>query len=235
MSSLFSYNNPEFDEYASEYDAALQQGLSISGEDKHYFAHGRIDWLARCLRRMGERPRAVMDFGCGTGSATPYLFELLGAATVTGVDISEKSLEAARRAFGSDRAQFSRFGERGPDESIDLAFSNGVFHHIPPGERAQAIDYVYRSLRRGGLFALWENNPWNPGTRLIMSRIPFDRDAKTLSSLEAKRLLRHSGFEILRTDYLFIFPRALKWFRALEPALSRLPLGGQYEVICRKP
>ncbi|HET9529269.1 MAG TPA: class I SAM-dependent methyltransferase [Blastocatellia bacterium] len=234
MSSLFSYNNAEFDEYAAEYDAALQQGLSISGEDKNYFARGRIAWLAGCLGHMGERPKAIMDFGCGTGSSTPYLFDLLGAATITGVDISQRSLETARRVFGSDRSQFLLFSEHEPREAIDLAFSNGVFHHIPPDERAQAVDYVYRSLCRGGLFALWENNPWNPGTRLVMSRIPFDRDAIMLSSLEAKRLLRSCGLEVLRTDFLFIFPRQLKWLRALEPALSRLPLGAQYQIICRK-
>jgi SAM-dependent methyltransferase len=235
MSSLFSYNNTEFDEYAAEYDAALRQGLSVSGENKEYFARGRIDWLARCLRKSGERPQSIMDFGCGTGSATPYLFELLDAASVTGVDISERSLEAARRIFGSARAQFLQFTLHEPCEKIDLAFTNGVFHHIPPADRARAIDYVHRSLKRGGLFAFWENNPWNPGTRLVMSRVPFDRDAIMLSSLEAKRLLRQGGFEILRADFLFIFPRALRWFRALEPAVSRLPFGAQYQIICRKP
>lgn len=235
MSSLFSYNNAEFDEYAAEYDRALQRGLRVSGEDKNFFARGRIAWLARCLSKSGDRPQAIMDFGCGTGSATPYLFELLDAATVTGVDISQRSLEAARRVFGSDRSMFLLFTEHEPRQAIDLAFSNGVFHHIPPDDRAQAIDYVYRSLRRGGLFAFWENNPWNPGTRLVMSRVPFDRDAITLSSIEAKQLLRRGGFEILRTDFLFIFPRALKWLRVLEPAVSRLPLGAQYQIICRKP
>jgi hypothetical protein len=41
-------NNPsstaEFDKYAADYDCALAEGLSISGEDKHYFAQGRIAW-----------------------------------------------------------------------------------------------------------------------------------------------------------------------------------------------
>ena len=98
-----------------------------------------------------------------------------------------------------------------------------------------AIDYVLRSLRPGGLFAFWENNPWNPGTRYVMSRIPFDRDAITLSSPEARHLLRLGGFEILRTDFLFIFPRILDWCRWVEPLCSRLPLGAQYQVLCRKP
>jgi SAM-dependent methyltransferase len=122
-----------------------------------------------------------------------------------------------------------------PSEQIDLAFCNGVFHHIPLNERPAAVNFVHRSMRPGGLFALWENNPWNPGTRYVMSRVPFDRDAITLTPPEARRLVQAGGFEILRTDFLFIFPRVLRWFRGLESLVSRLPLGAQYQVLCRKP
>ena len=34
----------EFDAYAAEYDAQLARGISISGEDKNYFARGRVVW-----------------------------------------------------------------------------------------------------------------------------------------------------------------------------------------------
>jgi hypothetical protein len=68
------FHNPEFDVYAADYDAALAQGLAVSGEDKMYFARGRLPWLAACLRQLGEQPAAVTDYGCGTGSATPVLF-----------------------------------------------------------------------------------------------------------------------------------------------------------------
>ena len=37
----------EFDDYAGSYDAALNQGLALSGESKEYFAHERVRWLAR--------------------------------------------------------------------------------------------------------------------------------------------------------------------------------------------
>src|SRR5215203_2067846 len=73
MSESFSTEAPEFDRYAEEYDAALANGLYVSGEDKEYFARGRISWLTRCCEQEQERPGAVMDFGCGTGSATPFL------------------------------------------------------------------------------------------------------------------------------------------------------------------
>ena len=176
----------------------------------------------------------MLDFGCGTGSATPWLREVLGAGRVVGVDVSEGSLRVARRDHGSPRADFRRLDRYAPAGELDAAFCNGVFHHIPPGERAAAVAYVHRALRPGGVFAFWENNPWNPGTRYIMSRVPFDRDAVTLTPPEARRLLRGGGFRVLRTDFLFVFPRALGWLRPLEPVLASLPLGGQYLVLCRK-
>ncbi len=93
---------------------------------------------------------------------------------------------------------------------------------------------VFASLRPGGYFAFWENNPWNPGTRWIMSRTPIDRDAITISPREARRLLQSTGFRVLSVDSLFYFPRSLGWFRPLEKALTRLPLGGQYLALCVK-
>jgi len=48
-------------------------------------------------------------------------------------------------------------------------------------------------------------------------------------------LLRAGGFDVLRTDFLFYFPRVLRLLRGLERLLVRLPLGAQYQVLCRKP
>jgi SAM-dependent methyltransferase len=225
----------DFDRYADEYDAALAHGLSVSGEDKEHFGRARVNWLAACLARVQHRPAAVMDFGCGTGSATPFLVGIDGVTSLVGIDISARSLEHARRDHGNARARFLLFSRYEPDGTLDLAFCNGVFHHIPPADRAAAIRFIYRSLRPGGLFALWENTPWNPGTRYVMSRVSFDRDAILLTPGETRGLLRDAGFEIVRTDFLFIFPRSLRWFRGVEPLVSRLPLGAQYQILCRKP
>jgi SAM-dependent methyltransferase len=121
-----------------------------------------------------------------------------------------------------------------PMGTIDLAFCNGVFHHIPLNRRDEAVSYIRDALRPGGMFAFWENSPWNPGTRYVMSRIPFDRDAITLTPPEARTLLARNGFEIVRTDFLFVFPRVLSWLRVLEPHLSSLPLGAQYQILARR-
>jgi SAM-dependent methyltransferase len=225
----------DFDLYSEDYDAALAQGISVSGEDKNFFAEGRIKWLAGCLEKLKQTPKSVIDFGCGTGSATPYLLDLLKVDSLKGVDVSAKSLEAAKRLWDSERVEFLLMDSYVPDEKIELAFCNGVFHHIPPDERATAVDFVYRSLKPGALFALWENNPWNPATRYVMSRCPFDQDAITLTPPETRNLLQVAGFEIISTNFLFIFPKILRWFRPIEPLVSGLPLGTQYQVLCRKP
>jgi SAM-dependent methyltransferase len=224
----------EFDDYAADYEAALARGVGVSGEDSRYFARGRIAWLAGCLDGLGVRVRSVLDFGCGTGASAPLLLELLGAETVIGVDQSSSLLEVARRAHASARTSFLPRDRYRPSGEVDLAYSNGVLHHVPPAERASAVGYVRRALGPGGLFAVWENNPWNPGARYVMSRIPFDRDAVPLKPAESRRLLDAGGFDVVRTDFLFVFPRALKRLRPLERMLARWPLGAQYQVLCRK-
>lgn len=224
----------EFDSFADSYDRDLAEALAASGEDRTYFAQGRVNWLAGILRRMGTKPRSVMDYGCGTGSTTGLLLETLGADTAVGVDLSQRSLDVARKNHGSDRIQFSPIEKYASSESIDLAYCNGVFHHIPRAERGQALRFIHRSLRKGGLFSFWENNPWNPGTRYVMAHCAFDKDAVTLNPPEAKRLVRSEGFTILRTDFLFIFPRLLKLARPAEKFASKLPLGAQYQILCQK-
>lgn len=234
MSSEIPEGKSAFDDFSADYDAALAQGLSVSGETKDFFASGRAAWLAQCLRASPQSHETILDFGCGTGSAAPFLLRDFAPKKILGVDVSAKSLEVARGVHGSACVHFELLSDYQPQGEFDLAYCNGVFHHIPPAERLAKVACVYESLRPGALFSFWENNPWNPGTRYVMSRTPFDRDAITLTPREARCMLQNGGFEVLHTDYLFFFPRLLSWFRCLEPLLSRVPFGAQYHVLCRK-
>jgi SAM-dependent methyltransferase len=229
-----SLRDTTFDDFAEDYESALQRGLSLSGEGADYFARGRIAWLAGRLAQLGQRPRSVLDFGCGVGASTPLFAELLGVEEIVGVDTSAASLDRARRLNAGRPARFLLPSNLAGGADIDLAYSNGTFHHIEPSQRREAIGCVGRTLRPGGLFALWENNPWNPGTRWVMRRIPFDRDAIPLSAREAVRLLSSCGFDVLRVDHLFLFPRFCRWLRPLERWACGLPLGAQYQVLGRK-
>jgi SAM-dependent methyltransferase len=225
-----------FDAVATSYEAALQQGLCLSGEGPDYFAERRIAWTRRLLE--GSTIRSALDFGCGVGLAAPRLAEHFQPATVWGFDPSTAAIARAERDHrncSTTRFEFLSDGSALPAGEIDLAYCNGVFHHIPPADRLAALATIRRALRPGGWLALWENNPWNPGTRWVMRRIPFDRDAIVLSPPQTRRMLRAAGFHVIRTDAWFLFPRALSWLRPIESLVHRLPVGGQYVVLARKP
>lgn len=219
---------------ASEYDAMLALGLRLSGENRDFFILGRVAELIRRLPA-GANVRSILDFGCGIGDTSGHLARVFPNADVTGVDTAAGALEHARRAQASPRVRFLPVDEVEPAR-YDLCYVNGVFHHIVPSERPRALSGIWSALRAGGWFALFENNPWNVGTRIIMSRVEFDRDAILISPPAARRLLRANGFHTpLPTRFLFIFPHALRFLRPLEGPLSGAPLGGQYLVLGQKP
>lgn len=223
-----------FDHYAAAYEQALSSALAPAGEGREYFAEGRVTWLKRCLKDAGQNPQTILDFGCGDGATTPMLLKALAAESAVGIDVSAKSLEIARKNYASEQIRYESIDKFQVSGEMDLAYCNGVFHHIPPVQRAEALRLVYRALRPGGLFSFWENSPWSPATRYVMSRCAFDRDAIMLTPPEARSLLRDGGFEALRTDFRFIFPRALRGLRKIEDFVYRLPFGTQYQVLCRK-
>src|SRR5262249_30839605 len=205
-----------------------------SGERKEFFARERVQWLGGGLEEGGRLSTNALDYGCGTGGTNLLLRQILGSGSGGGLDVSTLSVQQGRaRHWGG--GQVITVDGYAPDGSVDVVYCNGVFHHIPVAERAAAVDYVFRCLRPGGIFALWENNPWNPGTQYVMYKCEFDHAAVKISPPEAARLLRKGGFEVLRKDFRFFFPRALKVMRPAESLLVKVPLGGQYQVLARKP
>ncbi len=217
---------------AEEYNRLLNQGLSLSGESKSYFARGRIQALQKSLPT--EPVRTILDFGCGIGDTTSLLAEAFPEATVIGVDNATEAIDFANSRFSSDRVHFVTNDRYGGEEAADLCYTNGVFHHIAPSDRAPALQFIHKALRPNGHFALFENNPFNPGTRLLMRRIPFDRNAHLITPGAGRKLVRDHGFDLLATQYLFFFPRMLRWLRWTESALKRVPMGAQYLVLGRR-
>lgn len=218
-----------------EYDAMLARGLRLSGESKEYFLAGRVADLAHTLGQ-AFRPRRVLDFGCGIGDGSARLAEVFPEAEVVGIDTAAGALDHARATFGGPRVRFASIEGFGERDAFDLCYANGVFHHIRPEERPGALAMILSALAPGGRFALFENNYRNPGTRQVMRRIPFDRDAVPVSAAEARRMLAEAGFaEVTAARFLFWFPRPLAFLRPLEPALVRVPLGAQYWVMGSKP
>ncbi|MDZ7636835.1 MAG: class I SAM-dependent methyltransferase [Bryobacterales bacterium] len=219
---------------AEEYESMLNQGIALSGESMQYFAQGRIAAMKRLLGADASLT-SILDFGCGLGVGSRILSECFPQASVVGADTARNALAAAREASDPNRIRYITVEELEAEPlQFDLCYVNGVFHHVPLAERPAAIGLIANRLRPGGYLFLFENNPWNPGTRLVMSRIPFDRDAIPLSIPTARRLTTGAGLAVEGIESLFFFPRPLAFLRPLERTLSGSRLGAQYLVWSRK-
>jgi hypothetical protein len=74
-----------------------------------------------------------------------------------------------------------------------------------------------------------EHNPLNPVTKLVVSRIPLDRDAQLLSASAARSIASRAELRPFRTEFFLYFPRSFyERIGRIENGLIRLPLGGQY-------
>lgn len=217
---------------AAEYEAMLNQGIGLSGESQEFFIAGRIQDMRS---QVPAGPRRILDFGCGTGKACAYLAGVFPHSHVVGADLSDDAIRFARTTFGSDRVSFVNLAALPELEQFDLCYINGVFHHIHPDERQQALEGIRQLLKPGAHLALFENNPWNPGTRMVMSRIPFDRDAIPMSYLETRQRVQTAGFHVRGARFLFYLPKTLSALRFIEPWFVKVPFGAQYYILASAP
>ena len=79
--------------------------------------------------------RSVVDVGCGQGHNLPLLTSGRALERVTGIDVSEKALEKARRIGGADFHQLDIQQGALPGK-WDLVFSSLVLEHLPDDEAA---------------------------------------------------------------------------------------------------
>lgn len=98
----------------------------------------------------GDVPESVVDIGCGGGIYSRAWREL-GASRVVGLDSSAQMIEDAKQASDDSAVQFSIADacSTGLDnESVDVAFSRAVVHHLD--DHASAMKEAYRVVSRGG-------------------------------------------------------------------------------------
>jgi trans-aconitate methyltransferase len=229
----------EFSEVGDRYGEQLSRGLRLTGENAEFFARQRIARVGELVAELGglrrvDAVRAVLDFGCGLGASLPTLGATFPDARVVGFEPADGLRAAAVLAAERAGATVVSSLLHEADGFADVAYCNGVFHHVAPAERTDVFASFATAMAPGGLAFVWENSPYNPGTRLIMSRIPFDRGAHLLTPGALRRALRRAGLEPVRTEYHFVFPHALRALRPLEPRMRSLPFGGQYVVVARR-
>jgi ubiquinone/menaquinone biosynthesis C-methylase UbiE len=227
----------EFDKHATSYRDLINQGAWITGEKYEDFIERRLDLLANDRRTLGlGQPSTILDFGCGIGATAEALHRRFPGARIDGVDASPDSIGvAAASAISNAHFQVSEgVALPFPDNTFDLIYSNGTFHHIDHGRHPRILAELTRVLAARGTLFVFENNPYNPLIVREMRKSPLDADAKTLVPRYLHRLERDAGLEAWPPRFYYFFPKALKALRWTEPYLRGFPLGAQYYVMGRK-
>ncbi|MEM6488244.1 MAG: class I SAM-dependent methyltransferase [Pseudomonadota bacterium] len=225
----------EFDRFADEYDTLHRRNIVISGERPDFFARYKVMDMAGIWRQHcpDRDVRQVLDFGGGIGASAPHLSELFPKATITLADVSPRSLEiaSARQVPRVETVLFD--GARLPmeDGRCDIVIAACVFHHIPASEHVALMGEIRRVLRRGGLFFIFEHNPWNPLTRRAVDTCPFDENAVLIPGPECCRRMASAGFGKVTLAWRIFVPGAARALRPLERWLEWLPLGAQYRAV----
>lgn len=219
-------SKPEFDKFAGEYDQVLGETIPDGLNENTYFAEYKIALMAARLK--GKSVARILDFGCGAGRSLPFLKQYFPNSEVWGYDVSPESLKVASGHSPQARL-FSDWSTLG-DIQFDAIIAANVFHHIPVSERLPALVMCREFLSARGQMFMFEHNPYNPMTRWIFERCPFDTDAEMLNLGAALDLSSRAGYTSESHAYTLFFPKPLAFLRGLEPWLKRLPLGAQYYV-----
>lgn len=220
----------EFDHYAGdgEYQAAIDRGIAFAGVEHHVFLQAKANVLLRLAATVGNPARlSMLDVGCGVGAFARHLIDHVG--DLHGIDIADEC--AARAARDVPAGTFAGYdGRRIPydDRRFDVAYAVCVFHHVDPADRQPLVAEMARVVRPGGVAAIFEHNPWNPLTRLVVSRIPFDDGVELLPLRESRTLLQQAGLAAVRGRYMLFAPSASSAVQRGERALGWLPVGAQH-------
>jgi SAM-dependent methyltransferase len=219
-----------FDQYRDSYGAVVQSSIDFSGLPHDFFMTAKADLLRELVAaRFGAGKPSLLDVGCGVGALHPFLRGIFGS--IGGADVSPESVAQARQNNPAHDYQ-TYAGERLPYDacSFDMATAICVMHHVPPQGWPGFVAEMRRVVRPGGLVCVIEHNPFNPLTRLAVSRCEFDRDAVLLRAGQLRRLLQDAGLQDVGSRYFALFPSARPLPRRLERALRSWPLGAQYAV-----
>ena len=97
--------------------------------------------------------KSVLDLGCGLGWHAAYAIEH-GAAHVTGIDISEKMLEKAKRINGREGIEYRRVAFEDtefPENSFDVAICSLMLHYLASYD--EFLEKIHRWLKPDGVLA----------------------------------------------------------------------------------
>jgi len=153
-----------------------------------------------------DRPRRVVDLGCGPGNSTELLIERYPDADVIGLDSSPDMLRQARERLPRRPFIEADISSWAPDGETDLLFANAVFQWVP--NHTAVLRRLLAALPEGGVLAVqMPDNTEEPALALM-------REVALSGAWAGKAKLK----EATRTD----LPKPEGYYDLLKPVCARI-------------
>ena len=220
----------DFNKFAGSYSSEVDRVTGFSGKSQDYYAKFKAELiLETASAQFGALANIeALDVGCGIGITDTYLEKHLGH--ICGVDLSSASIaEAQTRTPWAEYLHYPGGALPFDDDRFGVTFAICVFHHIDGRDAQESLlAEMTRVTRPDGLVLVFEHNPWNPLTRLVVSRCTLDEDAKLITARQMRMLAHRGGLDAVQTKHILLTPwQGLCW-RSLDRWASGLPVGAQY-------
>jgi tRNA (cmo5U34)-methyltransferase len=123
-----------------------------------------LELIAAAAAAVNPGASALLDIGCGAGNYSLKMMQRLPLRSVTLVDLSRPMLDRAVARIGAEDAAVQVTALQGdiretplPQRSFDVAVAGATLHHLrDESEWDDVFGAVYRSLRTGGSFWIWD-------------------------------------------------------------------------------
>jgi len=170
----------------------------------------KLNYLPQVVDFNGYRGKKVLEVGCGIGIDLIRFAQ--GGATVTGIDLAERSIELARQNFAyhgvvGDLRVMDGENMDFADNTFDMVYAHGVLQYTANAQRM--IDEIYRVLKPGGEAVLMVYNKY--------SWLNF------LSKI-MKVELEHEDAPVLKKYSIWAFKKMLGSFSRVQIIPERFPV-----------
>ena len=117
------------------------------------FANERTQPSIDLVQRINiQNPKRIIDLGCGPGNSTEALRRRWPDAAITGLDNSQRMIDAAREACPDGDWVVGDAGSWQAAVPFDLVFSNAMLHWLP--NHAEVCTHLLRQVAPAGALAV---------------------------------------------------------------------------------
>jgi trans-aconitate 2-methyltransferase len=147
-------------------DWSATQYLKFSSQ-RTRAVHDLVNHIAPLITFPNPR---IYDLGCGPGNSTKVLLSAFPRTDITGMDTSADMLAKARAALPAVTFELGDVEDFQPPEaeSVDLIFSNAVFHWLRSSSRIHTLSRIFETLRPGGVLAIQVPNNYHEPSHVLM-------------------------------------------------------------------